>query len=92
MAGEFNKLREIPQEMWDMMEKMIRSTNKKSKMWRKMQTELWNAMYSVMFVTFVLHYYCERWKMQMHTLKYTYTLNIICILLHATIRFFLKIF
>ena len=32
MAGEFNKLREIPQEMWDMMEKMIRSTNKKSKM------------------------------------------------------------
>ena len=47
MAGEFNKLREIPQEMWDMMEKMIRSTNKKSKMWRKMQTELWNAMYSV---------------------------------------------
>jgi len=31
MAGEFNKLREIPQEMWDMMEKMIRSTNKKSK-------------------------------------------------------------
>merc|ERR1712186_133779 len=30
MAGEFNKLREIPQEMWDMMEKMIRSTNKKT--------------------------------------------------------------
>ena len=72
MAGEFNKLREIPQEMWDMMEKMIRSTNKKSKMWRKMQTELWNAMYSVMFVTFMLHYYCERWKMQMHTLIYLY--------------------
>ena len=31
LAGEFNKLRMVPPEMWDMMEKMIRSTNKKSK-------------------------------------------------------------
>merc|ERR1719266_3183407 len=31
LAGEFNKLREVPKEAWDMMEKMIRSTNKKSK-------------------------------------------------------------
>eukprot|EP00088_Acartia_fossae_P042905 TRINITY_DN4515_c0_g1_i4.p1 TRINITY_DN4515_c0_g1~~TRINITY_DN4515_c0_g1_i4.p1 ORF type:complete len:346 (-),score=98.17 TRINITY_DN4515_c0_g1_i4:43-1053(-) len=32
LAGEFNKLRMITQDQWDMMEKLIRSTNKKSKM------------------------------------------------------------
>ena len=32
LAGEFNKLREVPKEAWDMLEQMIRSTNKKSKM------------------------------------------------------------
>jgi len=31
LAGEFNKLREVPKEMWDMMEQMIRSSNKKQK-------------------------------------------------------------
>ena len=31
LAGEFNKLREVPKEAWDMIEQMIRSTNKKSK-------------------------------------------------------------
>merc|ERR1719215_2175374 len=31
LAGEFNKLREIPPESWDMLEQMIRGTNKKSK-------------------------------------------------------------
>mgnify|MGYP001286194839 CR=1 FL=1 len=31
LAGEFNKLMEVPMESWDMLEKMIRSTNKKSK-------------------------------------------------------------
>merc|ERR1712029_1218818 len=31
LAGEFNKLREVTPEMWDMLEQMIRSTNKKSK-------------------------------------------------------------
>lgn len=31
LAGEFNGLRKVPQEMWDMMEKVIRETNKKSK-------------------------------------------------------------
>ena len=32
LAGEFNQLRMIKDEQWDMMEQMIRSTNKKSKM------------------------------------------------------------
>merc|ERR1719232_1567076 len=32
LAGEFNKLREVPNESWDMLEQMIRGTNKKSKM------------------------------------------------------------
>ena len=31
LAGEFNGLRQIPEEMWDMMEKMIRDSNKKQK-------------------------------------------------------------
>lgn len=31
LAGEFSKLREVPKEMWDMMEQMIRSSNKKQK-------------------------------------------------------------
>ena len=31
LAGEFNKLREIPKESWDKIEQMIRETNKKSK-------------------------------------------------------------
>jgi len=31
LAGEFNKLRKVPKEMWDMMEQMIRTSNKKSK-------------------------------------------------------------
>ena len=31
LAGEFSRLREVPKEMWDMMEQMIRSSNKKSK-------------------------------------------------------------
>jgi len=31
LAGEFNKLRKVTPEQWDMMEQMIRSTNKKSK-------------------------------------------------------------
>lgn len=31
LAGEFNQLRKIKDEQWDMMEQMIRSTNKKSK-------------------------------------------------------------
>jgi len=31
LAGEFNQLRRVPKEMWDMMEQMIRSSNKKSK-------------------------------------------------------------
>ena len=33
LAGEFNGLRQIPEEMWDTMEQMIRGTNKKSKLW-----------------------------------------------------------
>jgi len=32
LAGEFNKLRQVTPEMWDVMEQMIRGTNKKSKM------------------------------------------------------------
>ena len=32
LAGEFNGLRQIPEEMWDTMEQMIRGTNKKSKL------------------------------------------------------------
>ncbi|TRY61436.1 hypothetical protein TCAL_02149 [Tigriopus californicus] len=32
LAGEFNKLRMVPQEQWDTLEQMIRSTNKKSKL------------------------------------------------------------
>jgi len=32
LAGEFNKLRQVTPEQWDMMEAMIRSTNKKSKL------------------------------------------------------------
>jgi len=32
LAGEFNKLRMITNEQWDMMEQLIRGTNKKSKM------------------------------------------------------------
>ena len=31
LAGEFNKLREVPKEAWDMIEQLICSTNKKSK-------------------------------------------------------------
>jgi len=31
LAGEFNQLRKVPKEMWDMMEQMIRSSNKKQK-------------------------------------------------------------
>ena len=31
LAGEFNKLRVVTPEMWDGLEKMIRSTNKKQK-------------------------------------------------------------
>jgi len=31
LAGEFNKLREVTPEQWDLLEQMIRSTNKKSK-------------------------------------------------------------
>ena len=31
LAGEFNGLRQVPEEMWDMMEKMIRGSNKKEK-------------------------------------------------------------
>jgi len=31
LAGEFNKLRQVTPDQWDMMEQMIRSTNKKSK-------------------------------------------------------------
>jgi len=31
LAGEFNKLRTVPNEAWDMIEQMIRATNKKSK-------------------------------------------------------------
>jgi len=31
LAGEFNLLRKVPKEMWDSMEQMIRSTNKKQK-------------------------------------------------------------
>merc|ERR1711953_1179592 len=35
LAGEFNKLREVPKEAWDMIEQMIRSTKKKSKIKKK---------------------------------------------------------
>ena len=31
LAGEFNQLKKVPEEMWDAMEQMIRSSNKKSK-------------------------------------------------------------
>jgi hypothetical protein len=31
MAGEFNQLRMVPEEMWDAMEKTIRDSNKKQK-------------------------------------------------------------
>lgn len=31
MAGQFNLLSKVTPEMWDMMEKMIRSSNKKQK-------------------------------------------------------------
>ena len=31
LAGEFNGVRQVPEEMWDAMEKMIRDTNKKQK-------------------------------------------------------------
>ena len=32
LAGEFNQLKNVPEEMWDAMEQMIRGSNKKSKM------------------------------------------------------------
>ena len=32
MAGEFNLLDSVTEDQWDMMEKMIRSSNKKSKL------------------------------------------------------------